>query len=112
MTVGRAGVAGEGELGVVLGFDDEGTDRVGLGGGFVGGAEGGKRAGEIVEGVLEDALDFGGQRGTGGAEEPAEVGRRDGGQLVGEFGEASGVNWCWSEQGLELLFFAGHGGIR
>lgn len=52
---GGVGVATQGELGVGFGFKDEGSRGLGIS--LVGVAEGGERAGEMVEGILTDPFD-------------------------------------------------------
>ncbi len=90
LTGGGVGIASEGELGVGFRFEDEraGIVRSSL----VALAEGGEGAGEMVEGVLTDAFDERVEGDAGIAEEMAEVGRRDRGELGGEIGELTGFN--------------------
>jgi len=90
LTGGGIRVAAQRKFGVRFGFEDE------CAGGFwillVGGAKSGEGAGEVLEGVLTDSFDEGIEGDAGIAEEMAEIGRRDGGELSGEIGELAGLN--------------------
>lgn len=73
-----------------FGFEDEGAGRMRIL--LIGFAEGGEGAGELVEAVLTDSFDERVEGDAGYAEQMAEIGRRDGGELSGEVGELRGLN--------------------
>lgn len=90
MTGGGIRVAAQRKFGVRFGFEDERAGGCWIL--IVGGAESGEGAGEMVEGVLPDPFDEGIKGDAGIAEEMAEIGSRDGGELSGKIGELAGLN--------------------
>ena len=67
---------------------------------------------EVIEVVLADAFDGGGEGLSGLAEQFAEIGFRDG-ELVAERGELRGVNARVAPEGVsDALLERGHGGRR